>query len=67
MSLSVNADSASAGPSAGPTWPKPTSRPGVPPVLKYAGLVLAALVLAQYLAGFLSCGCFERTRERRLR
>ena len=50
MSLSVNADSASAGP---PRWRKASSGPGVAPILKFAGLLLAAFVLAQYLAGFL--------------
>jgi type IV secretion system protein VirD4 len=50
MSLSVNADSASAG---APTWRRPASNASVPPILKYGGLVLAAFVLAQYLAGFL--------------
>ncbi len=53
MSPSANADSASAGPPAAPRWPAPASRAGVPPVLKFAGLILAAFVLAQYLAGFL--------------
>jgi type IV secretion system protein VirD4 len=53
MSLSVNADSASAGPPAAPRWPAPASKASLPPILKYAGLVLAAFILAQYLAGFL--------------
>src|ERR1700733_12946527 len=53
MSLSVNADSASAGPPAAPRWPAPNSKASLSPVLKYARLVFAAFVLAQYLAGFL--------------
>src|SRR3984885_12239179 len=53
MSRSANVESASTRLSPPPTWAASTPRRGVPPSLKCAALILAGVLLAQYLAGFL--------------